>query len=172
MIIYGFPHHLMVKMMTQKEISLHMMMRMMILVIRAMFSSCSSLSNMFPGKEKHNDGNKALVSQLLQGVGINVGKENDSEDWLDIVATPSVSSRTKLGDETLMYTALASCTYSQAINLGDARASEFGRVLNAFGPRNIENVEWPIMEFDDEWLFKPSRTLSGQLGPIMEFDAE
>ncbi|XP_020239345.1 putative 1-phosphatidylinositol-3-phosphate 5-kinase FAB1C [Cajanus cajan] len=65
----------------------------------ALFSSSSSLSNMFPAKEKHNEGNKeplkaviqghfrALVSQLLQGEGIEVGKENDSEDWLDIVAT-------------------------------------------------------------------------------------
>ena len=65
----------------------------------ALFSSSCSLSNMFPGKEKHNDENKeplksviqghfrALVSQLLQGEGIKVGKENDSEDWLDIVAT-------------------------------------------------------------------------------------
>ncbi|RDX99382.1 putative 1-phosphatidylinositol-3-phosphate 5-kinase FAB1C, partial [Mucuna pruriens] len=65
----------------------------------ALFSSSSSLSNVFPAKEKHNEGNKeplkaviqghfrALVSQLLQGEGIEVGKENDSEDWLDIVAT-------------------------------------------------------------------------------------
>ncbi|KAL2344760.1 hypothetical protein Fmac_006045 [Flemingia macrophylla] len=65
----------------------------------ALFSSSSSLSNMFPAKEKHNEGNKeplkaviqghfrALVSQLLQGEGIKVGKENDSEDWLDIIAT-------------------------------------------------------------------------------------
>ncbi|XP_073226446.1 putative 1-phosphatidylinositol-3-phosphate 5-kinase FAB1C [Cicer arietinum] len=65
----------------------------------ALFSSNSSLSNTFPAKEKHNEGNKeplkaviqghfkALVSQLLQGEGIQVGKENDSVDWLDIVAT-------------------------------------------------------------------------------------
>lgn len=65
----------------------------------ALFSSSSSLSNMFPAKEKHNEGNKeplkaviqghfrALVLQLLQGEGITVGNENDSEDWLDIVAT-------------------------------------------------------------------------------------
>lgn len=65
----------------------------------ALFSSNSSLSNMFTAKEKNNEGNKeplkavihghfrALVSQLLQGEGIQVGKENDSVDWLDIVAT-------------------------------------------------------------------------------------
>ena len=65
----------------------------------AVFSSSSSLSDVFPAKEKQNEGNKeplraviqghfrALVSQLLQGEGIKVGKENDSEDWLDIVAT-------------------------------------------------------------------------------------
>ncbi|KAI4357676.1 hypothetical protein L6164_001610 [Bauhinia variegata] len=65
----------------------------------ALFSSSSSLSYMFPSKEKQNEGNKeplkpiiqghfrALVSQLLQGEGIQVGKENGSEDWLDIVAT-------------------------------------------------------------------------------------
>lgn len=65
----------------------------------ALFSSNSSLSTMFPAKEKQNEGNKeplksvvqghfrALVSQLLQGEGIQVGKENDSGDWLDIVAT-------------------------------------------------------------------------------------
>lgn len=64
----------------------------------ALFSSSSSLSNMFPAKQKHNEGNdeplrsvihghfRALVSQLLQGEGIKVGKENDSENWLDIVA--------------------------------------------------------------------------------------
>lgn len=28
---------------------------------------------------------RALVSQLLQGEGVKVGKENDAEDWLDIV---------------------------------------------------------------------------------------
>ncbi|KAL0000184.1 hypothetical protein SO802_019786 [Lithocarpus litseifolius] len=61
----------------------------------AMFSSSSSL----PAKEKQNEGNKeplravvhghfrALVSQLLQVEGIKVGKENDVEDWLDIVTT-------------------------------------------------------------------------------------
>ncbi|MCI10087.1 1-phosphatidylinositol-3-phosphate 5-kinase FAB1, partial [Trifolium medium] len=65
----------------------------------ALFSSNSSLSNMFPAKEKHNEGNteplksvvqghfRALVSQLLQGEGIQVGKENGSVDWVDIVAT-------------------------------------------------------------------------------------
>ncbi|XP_057753345.1 putative 1-phosphatidylinositol-3-phosphate 5-kinase FAB1C [Arachis stenosperma] len=65
----------------------------------AIFSSSSSLSNIFPTKEKQNEGNKeplkaviqghfrALVSQLLQGEGIKLGKENDPEDWLDIVAT-------------------------------------------------------------------------------------
>ncbi|CAL5205448.1 unnamed protein product [Lathyrus oleraceus] len=40
----------------------------------ALFSSNSSLSNMFPAKEKHNE-------------GIQVGKESDSVDWLDIVTT-------------------------------------------------------------------------------------
>lgn len=66
----------------------------------ALFSSSSSLSNIFPAKEKQIEGNKeplksviqghfrALVLQLLQGEGIKVGKEEDgSEDWLDIVAT-------------------------------------------------------------------------------------
>ncbi|KAF7808767.1 putative 1-phosphatidylinositol-3-phosphate 5-kinase FAB1C [Senna tora] len=65
----------------------------------ALFSSSSSLSNIFPAKEKQSEGNKeplksviqghfrALVLQLLQGEGIKVGKEDGSEDWLDIVAT-------------------------------------------------------------------------------------
>uniref|UniRef100_A0A5B6ZR21 1-phosphatidylinositol-3-phosphate 5-kinase n=1 Tax=Davidia involucrata TaxID=16924 RepID=A0A5B6ZR21_DAVIN len=65
----------------------------------AMFSSSSSLSSIFPAKEKHNEGHKqplravvqghfrALVSQLLQGEGIKVGKENNTEDWLDIVTS-------------------------------------------------------------------------------------
>ncbi|XP_007045106.2 PREDICTED: putative 1-phosphatidylinositol-3-phosphate 5-kinase FAB1C [Theobroma cacao] len=63
----------------------------------AMFSSSSSLSSMFPAREKQNEGNKeplravirghfrALVSQLLQGEGIKVGKEDNAGDWLDIV---------------------------------------------------------------------------------------
>ncbi|XP_015882443.3 putative 1-phosphatidylinositol-3-phosphate 5-kinase FAB1C [Ziziphus jujuba] len=66
---------------------------------RAVFSSSSSLPSMFPAKEKQNEGNKeplravvqghfrALVSQLLQGEGIKIGKENGDEDWLDIVTT-------------------------------------------------------------------------------------
>ncbi|XP_038714940.1 putative 1-phosphatidylinositol-3-phosphate 5-kinase FAB1C isoform X2 [Tripterygium wilfordii] len=65
----------------------------------AMFSSSSSLSSMFPAKEKQNEGNKeplrivvqghfrALVSQLLQGEGIKVSKEESIEDWLDILTT-------------------------------------------------------------------------------------
>ncbi|KAA8529067.1 hypothetical protein F0562_033445 [Nyssa sinensis] len=65
----------------------------------AMFSSSSSLSSIFPAKEKQNEGHKeplravvqghfrALVSQLLQGEGIKVGKENNTEDWLDIVTS-------------------------------------------------------------------------------------
>ncbi|WCJ33529.1 1-phosphatidylinositol-3-phosphate 5-kinase FAB1B [Euphorbia peplus] len=65
----------------------------------AMFSSTSSLSGMFPLKEKHNECNKeplkaviqghfrALVSQLLQGEGIRTSKEDSDEDWLDIVTT-------------------------------------------------------------------------------------
>ncbi|KAE9607293.1 putative 1-phosphatidylinositol-3-phosphate 5-kinase [Lupinus albus] len=63
------------------------------------FFSSSSLSDMFPAKEKHNEETKepletaihghfrALVLQLLEGEGIKVGKESDSEDWLDVVAT-------------------------------------------------------------------------------------
>lgn len=65
----------------------------------ALFSSNSSLSNMFPAKEKHNEGNKepltsvvqghfrAFVSQLLLEERIQVGKESDSVDWLDIITT-------------------------------------------------------------------------------------
>lgn len=65
----------------------------------AIFSSSSSLASMFPAKEKHHEGNKeplravvqrhfrALVSQLLQGEGIIVGKEDYVEDWLDIVTS-------------------------------------------------------------------------------------
>ncbi|KDP38042.1 hypothetical protein JCGZ_04685 [Jatropha curcas] len=65
----------------------------------ALFSSTSSLFSMLPAKEKHNEGNKeplraviqghfrALVSQLLQGEGIKVRKEDGGEDWLDIVTT-------------------------------------------------------------------------------------
>ncbi|KAE9597285.1 hypothetical protein Lal_00007802 [Lupinus albus] len=63
------------------------------------FVSSSSLSNMFPAKEKHNEEGKeplkaaihghfrALVSQLLVGEGIKVGSESNSEDWLDVVAS-------------------------------------------------------------------------------------
>ncbi|CAL0312145.1 unnamed protein product [Lupinus luteus] len=63
----------------------------------AFFSSCS-LPDMFPAKKKNNEESKdplkyaihghfrALVSQLLEGEGIKVGKESDSEDWLDVVA--------------------------------------------------------------------------------------
>ncbi|XVE92054.1 hypothetical protein REPUB_Repub01dG0064200 [Reevesia pubescens] len=63
----------------------------------AMFSSSSSLSSMFPARMKQNKGNKeplravikghfrALVSQLLQGEGIKVDKEDNAGDWLDIV---------------------------------------------------------------------------------------
>ncbi|XP_050375007.1 putative 1-phosphatidylinositol-3-phosphate 5-kinase FAB1C [Argentina anserina] len=64
----------------------------------AMFSSSSSLSSMFPAKDKQNEGHKeplravvqghfrALVSQLLQGEGF-MSKEDGDEDWLDIVTT-------------------------------------------------------------------------------------
>ncbi|KAA8532581.1 hypothetical protein F0562_032603 [Nyssa sinensis] len=64
-----------------------------------MFSSSSSLSSVFPAKEKQNEAHKeplkavvqrhfrALVSQLLQGEGVKVGKENSTEDWLDIVTS-------------------------------------------------------------------------------------
>ncbi|MBA0711471.1 hypothetical protein Golax_010647 [Gossypium laxum] len=65
----------------------------------AMFSSSSSLSSMFPAREKQNEGNKeplraiiqghfrALVLQLLLGEGIKVGKEDNAGDWLDIITT-------------------------------------------------------------------------------------
>ncbi|KAI4313804.1 hypothetical protein L6164_026754 [Bauhinia variegata] len=65
----------------------------------ALFSSSSSLSGMFPAKEKQHEGNeeplrsaiqghfRALVSQLLLAEDVQFGKENGSEDWLDIVAT-------------------------------------------------------------------------------------
>lgn len=65
----------------------------------AMFSSSTSLASMFPAKEKQNEGHKeplravvqghfrALVSQLLQGEGFKVGKEDNIDEWLDIVAT-------------------------------------------------------------------------------------
>ncbi|XP_031255802.1 putative 1-phosphatidylinositol-3-phosphate 5-kinase FAB1C [Pistacia vera] len=63
----------------------------------AMFSSSSSLSGMFPAKEKQNEGNKeplravvqghfrALVAELLRAEGITVGKDDTTEDWLGIV---------------------------------------------------------------------------------------
>ncbi|KAK3037574.1 hypothetical protein RJ639_030757, partial [Escallonia herrerae] len=65
----------------------------------SVFSSSNSLASMFPEKQKQYVDYKeplravvqghfrALVSQLLQGEGIHVGKENSSEDWLDIVTT-------------------------------------------------------------------------------------
>ncbi|XWS34509.1 hypothetical protein CRYUN_Cryun21dG0044500 [Craigia yunnanensis] len=63
----------------------------------AMFSSSSSLSSMFPAREKQFEGNKeplraviqghfrALVSQLLLGEGIKVCKEDKAGNWLDII---------------------------------------------------------------------------------------
>ncbi|GLT35020.1 hypothetical protein SLA2020_095050 [Shorea laevis] len=63
------------------------------------FSSSDSLSSMFPGKERQSDCSKeplkaviqghfrALVSQLLQGEGIKVEKEDSNVDWLDIVTS-------------------------------------------------------------------------------------
>ncbi|GAV82574.1 Cpn60_TCP1 domain-containing protein/PIP5K domain-containing protein [Cephalotus follicularis] len=65
----------------------------------AIFSSSSSLSNMFSIKQKQNEGTKeplkavvqghfrALVSQLLQGERITVGEEESVDNWLDIVTT-------------------------------------------------------------------------------------
>ncbi|CAK9166856.1 unnamed protein product [Ilex paraguariensis] len=65
----------------------------------AIFSSSGSFDSMFPAKEKQNESHKeplrtvvqghfrALVSQLLQGEGIEAGRENSTEDWLDIVTT-------------------------------------------------------------------------------------
>ncbi|KAK7252010.1 hypothetical protein RIF29_35680 [Crotalaria pallida] len=62
----------------------------------AFFSSCSSI---FPAKEKNNEESdeslktaiqmhfRALVLHFLEGEGIAVGKEGDSDDWLDIVAS-------------------------------------------------------------------------------------
>lgn len=64
-----------------------------------MFSSSTSLSSMFPAREKQNEGTKeplravvqghfrALVSQLLQGEGIKLHQEDGVGDWLDIVTT-------------------------------------------------------------------------------------
>ncbi|GKU90189.1 hypothetical protein SLEP1_g4219 [Rubroshorea leprosula] len=63
------------------------------------FSSSDSLSSMFPGKERQSECSKeplkaviqghfrALVSQLLQGEGIKVEKEDNNVDWLDIVTS-------------------------------------------------------------------------------------
>ncbi|XP_048502539.1 putative 1-phosphatidylinositol-3-phosphate 5-kinase FAB1C [Beta vulgaris subsp. vulgaris] len=59
------------------------------------FSSAGNLPHSFPAKESQNEeplrsviqGHfRALVSQLLQGEGIKVGKENGSQDWLEIVS--------------------------------------------------------------------------------------
>ncbi|XP_057962496.1 putative 1-phosphatidylinositol-3-phosphate 5-kinase FAB1C isoform X2 [Malania oleifera] len=64
----------------------------------AMFSSSGTFPRMFPLKEKHNEVNReplravvqghfrALVSQLLQAEGVNMGKDC-IEDWLNIVTT-------------------------------------------------------------------------------------
>ncbi|KAJ8769229.1 hypothetical protein K2173_001466 [Erythroxylum novogranatense] len=70
-----------------------------------MFTSSSSFSDVFPSKEKHNDGNKeclraviqvhfrALVSQLLQGEGVRICEdvrvinEGNTDDWLGIVTS-------------------------------------------------------------------------------------
>ncbi|GKV42909.1 hypothetical protein SLEP1_g50267 [Rubroshorea leprosula] len=65
----------------------------------AIFSSSGSLSSLFPSKEKQIEGSKeplkaviqgyfrALVSQLLQGEGIQIEKDDDKTDWLDIVTS-------------------------------------------------------------------------------------
>ncbi|GMH20328.1 hypothetical protein Nepgr_022169 [Nepenthes gracilis] len=62
------------------------------------FSSISSLDKLFPMKERHYEEQKeplravihghyrALLSQLLQGEGIKVSKENGTENWLDVVS--------------------------------------------------------------------------------------
>lgn len=66
----------------------------------AMFSS-GDLNSMLSEKEKGNDSQKdslravvqghfrALVSQLLLGEGIKVGKENSEDNWLDVVTAIS-----------------------------------------------------------------------------------
>ncbi|KAJ6324359.1 hypothetical protein OIU76_011626 [Salix suchowensis] len=87
-------------MMRQRVVSSHMMMKMMILGdSSAIFLPSSSLSSMFPSKEKQNEINKdplkaviqghfrALVAQLLQSEGIKASKEVTNEEWLDIVTT-------------------------------------------------------------------------------------
>ncbi|XP_074295587.1 putative 1-phosphatidylinositol-3-phosphate 5-kinase FAB1C [Silene latifolia] len=63
------------------------------------FSSSKSLSNLCPPEENQHVIQKepfnaliqghfrALVSQLLQGEGIKAGKEDEPQDWLDIVST-------------------------------------------------------------------------------------
>ncbi|KAJ4972617.1 hypothetical protein NE237_005791 [Protea cynaroides] len=63
----------------------------------AMFSSSSLKRDMFPVREKPNDGQshravihghfRVLVSQLLQEEGFHEGNDNVGEDWLDIVTS-------------------------------------------------------------------------------------
>lgn len=65
----------------------------------ASFSSSGSLASIFPAKEKQQADHKeplravvhghfrALVLQLLQGEGINSGKEGSTDDWIDIVTS-------------------------------------------------------------------------------------
>ncbi|XP_021727305.1 putative 1-phosphatidylinositol-3-phosphate 5-kinase FAB1C [Chenopodium quinoa] len=62
------------------------------------FSSTVSLPDLCPAKESHNDEQgkplrsaiqshfRALVSQLLQDEGVEIGKEMGSQDWLEIVS--------------------------------------------------------------------------------------
>lgn len=110
----------------------------------AIFSSSSSLSSMFSTKERQHEGNKeplravvqahfrALVSQLLHGEGIKVGREDRAEEWIDVVANISWQAASYVKPDTSRGGSMDPCDYVKVKCVATGSPSERYLFFSAF----------------------------------------
>ncbi|PSR91085.1 1-phosphatidylinositol-3-phosphate 5-kinase [Actinidia chinensis var. chinensis] len=115
------------------------------------FSPSSSLASMFPAKEKQNEGHKeplravvhghfrALVSQLLQGEGIKVGKENSTDDWLDVITTLAWQAANFVRPDTSKGGSMDPGDYVKVKSLASGNPSESTLVKGVVCTKNIKH---------------------------------
>ncbi|GAB2279995.1 hypothetical protein Dimus_014632 [Dionaea muscipula] len=116
-----------------------------------MFSATSSLASLSPAKERQNQEHteplraviqghfRALVSQLLQGEGIEVSKENRTENWLDIISDLAWKAASFVKPNTSRGGSMDPVDYTKVKCVASGRPSESILVKGIVCTKNIKH---------------------------------
>ncbi|KAL9254943.1 putative 1-phosphatidylinositol-3-phosphate 5-kinase FAB1C, partial [Drosera capensis] len=115
------------------------------------FSATSSLNSLLPGKEKHSveheepirtviQGHfRALVSQLLEGEGVSVCKEDRTENWLDVISSLAWQAACFVKPDTSKGGSMDPVDYVKVKCIASGRPSESTLVKGVVCTKNIKH---------------------------------